>query len=184
MRTFPAHRILVSTRKIRRRKLNEQQAMSSPCSIRNKCKNSKRFDREITNSSSSSSSTRHSLVFRPSVSWIKIVMEPSAWMIWKKSTHRSVRTHPAVVGRRQRRPFLCPGKAPKDAELKSMLEEAQGPINFTMLLTLFGDRLNGTDEENVILNAWKNFDQEGTGHINQKSLREVLTGEGRPEDRT
>jgi Ca2+-binding EF-hand superfamily protein len=75
------------------------------------------------------------------------------------------------------------GKAPKDAELKSMLEEAQGPVNFTMLLTLFGDRLNGTDEENVILNAWKNFDPEGHGHINQKSLREVLTGEGRPEDR-
>jgi hypothetical protein len=24
-----------------------------------------------------------------------------------------------------------------------MLEEAQGPINFTMLLTLFGDRLGG-----------------------------------------
>jgi hypothetical protein len=24
-----------------------------------------------------------------------------------------------------------------------MVEEAQGPINFTMLLTLFGDRLNG-----------------------------------------
>jgi len=75
------------------------------------------------------------------------------------------------------------GKAPKDPELKGMLEEAQGPVNFTMLLTLFGDRLNGTDEENVILNAWKNFDQEGTGLINQKGLREVLTAEGRPEDR-
>jgi len=49
-----------------------------------------------------------------------------------------------------------------------MLEEAQGPVNFTMLLTLFGDRLNGTDEENVILNAWKNFDKEGAGFINQK----------------
>ncbi len=49
-----------------------------------------------------------------------------------------------------------------------MLEEAQGPVNFTMLLTLFGDRLNGTDEENVILNAWKNFDKEGAGTINQK----------------
>jgi Ca2+-binding EF-hand superfamily protein len=78
---------------------------------------------------------------------------------------------------------LILGKAPKDAELKSMLEEAQGPVNFTMLLTLFGDRLNGTDEENVILNAWKNFDKEATGFINQKSLREVLTGEGRAEDR-
>jgi Ca2+-binding EF-hand superfamily protein len=60
------------------------------------------------------------------------------------------------------------GKAPKDAELKAMLEEGQGPVNFTTLLTLFGDRLNGTDEENVILNAWKNFDKEGSGQINQK----------------
>ncbi|CAF3792514.1 unnamed protein product [Rotaria sordida] len=75
------------------------------------------------------------------------------------------------------------GKAPKDAELKAMLEEAQGPVNFTTLLTLYGDRLNGTDEEMVILNAWKNFDVEGTGQINQKHLREILIGEGRPEDR-
>ncbi len=49
-----------------------------------------------------------------------------------------------------------------------MLEEGQGQVNFTTLLTLFGDRLNGTDEENVILNAWKNFDAEGNGQINQK----------------
>ena len=37
------------------------------------------------------------------------------------------------------------GKVPKEAELKAMIEEAQGPINFTMLLTLFGDRLNGKE---------------------------------------
>ena len=49
-----------------------------------------------------------------------------------------------------------------------MLDEAQGPVNFTMILSLFGDRLNGTDEENIILSAWKNFDHEGTGHIHQK----------------
>jgi Ca2+-binding EF-hand superfamily protein len=49
-----------------------------------------------------------------------------------------------------------------------MLDEAQGTVNFTMLLTLFGDRLNGTDDENVILNAWKNFDPNGVGNINQK----------------
>jgi len=70
--------------------------------------------------------------------------------------------------------FLISGKAPKDSELKSMLEEAQGPVNFTMLLTLFGDRLNGTDEENVILNAWKNFDKEGSGFINQKRFNKNL----------
>ena len=35
------------------------------------------------------------------------------------------------------------GKVPKDAELKAMMEEASGPINFTMMLSLYGDRLNG-----------------------------------------
>ena len=35
------------------------------------------------------------------------------------------------------------GRAPKDAELKAMIDEAPGPLNFTMLLTLFGERLNG-----------------------------------------
>jgi len=36
------------------------------------------------------------------------------------------------------------GKVAKDSDLKAMLDEASGPINFTMMLTLFGDRLNGT----------------------------------------
>lgn len=35
------------------------------------------------------------------------------------------------------------GKAPKDSDLKQMLEETGGPVNFSKLLTLFGDRLNG-----------------------------------------
>lgn len=39
--------------------------------------------------------------------------------------------------------FNSLGKVPKDAEIKAMIDEAPGPINFTMLLTLYGDRLNG-----------------------------------------
>ena len=35
------------------------------------------------------------------------------------------------------------GKAPKESELKQMLEETGGPVNFTKLLQLFGDRLHG-----------------------------------------
>lgn len=75
------------------------------------------------------------------------------------------------------------GKVPKEAELKSMIDEAAGPINFTMLLTLFGDRLNGTDEESVILNAFKLFDPNATGQINSRTLRELLVSEGRPDER-
>jgi len=45
------------------------------------------------------------------------------------------------------------GKNPTDQELDAMMNEAPGPINFTMFLTMFGEKLNGTDPEDVIENA-------------------------------
>jgi Ca2+-binding EF-hand superfamily protein len=59
------------------------------------------------------------------------------------------------------------GRIPKDSELQSMIEEASGPINFTMFLSLFGNRLGGTDEEQTILNAFKLYDTEGKGIIHR-----------------
>lgn len=44
-----------------------------------------------------------------------------------------------------------------------MINEAPGPINFTMFLTLFGEKLTGTDPEEVIRNAFQCFDEEGKG---------------------
>lgn len=43
------------------------------------------------------------------------------------------------------------------------MSEAPGPINFTMFLTMFGERLNGTDPEDVIRNAFTCFDEDGSG---------------------
>lgn len=45
------------------------------------------------------------------------------------------------------------------------MNEAPGPINFTMFLTMFGEKLNGTDPEDVIRNAFACFDEEGTGQL-------------------
>merc|ERR1711970_420959 len=42
------------------------------------------------------------------------------------------------------------GKNPTDSELTAMVKQAPGPINFTMFLTMFGEKLNGTDPEDVI----------------------------------
>ena len=36
-----------------------------------------------------------------------------------------------------------------DKFIDDMLTEASGPINFTMFLTLFGEKLAGTDPEDV-----------------------------------
>ena len=75
------------------------------------------------------------------------------------------------------------GRVPKEPELKSMIEEASGPINFTMLLTLFGDRLGGTDEESVIMNAFKLFDRDNKGLMHKDMMRELLTASGKPDER-
>ena len=55
------------------------------------------------------------------------------------------------------------GKNPTDEQLDAMVQEAPGPINFTMFLTLFGDKLSGTDPEDVIVNAFACFDDKHTG---------------------
>lgn len=53
-----------------------------------------------------------------------------------------------------------------------MMNEAPGPINFTMFLTMFGEKLNGTDPEEVIRNAFACFDEEATG----KKLEHTILG--------
>ncbi len=55
------------------------------------------------------------------------------------------------------------GKNPTDLYLDQMIQEAPGPLNFTMFLTLFGEKLNGTDPEEVIKNAFACFDFKNSG---------------------
>ncbi|XP_013795175.1 myosin regulatory light chain 2, smooth muscle minor isoform-like isoform X2 [Apteryx mantelli] len=69
------------------------------------------------------------------------------------------------------------GKNSTDEYLDAMMNEAPGAINFTMFFTMFGEKLNGMDPENVIRNAFACFDEEATGFI-QDYLRELLTTMG------
>uniref|UniRef100_A0A3B3CJ97 Myosin light chain 11 n=1 Tax=Oryzias melastigma TaxID=30732 RepID=A0A3B3CJ97_ORYME len=48
----------------------------------------------------------------------------------------------------------------KNEELEAMIKEASGPINFTVFLTMFGEKLKGADPEDVILSAFKVLDPE------------------------
>ena len=50
-----------------------------------------------------------------------------------------------------------------DEYLDDMMNQAPGAINFTMFLTLFGERLQGTDPEDVIRNAFACFDEANVG---------------------
>ncbi|KHN88395.1 putative myosin regulatory light chain [Toxocara canis] len=74
--------------------------------------------------------------------------------------------------------FASLGKEVKEDFLEKMVSEAPGPINFTMFLTLFGEKLTGTDPEEVIKNAFQCFDEDNSGYLNEDRLRELLTTMG------
>ncbi|KAK7110457.1 myosin regulatory light chain LC-2, mantle muscle-like isoform X3 [Littorina saxatilis] len=70
------------------------------------------------------------------------------------------------------------GRIPPDEELKEMLKEAPGPLNFTMFLNLFGEKLSGTDPEDTIRNAFAMFDDEGKGFLPEDYLKDLLSNMG------
>ncbi|ERE90381.1 glucokinase-like protein [Cricetulus griseus] len=61
-----------------------------------------------------------------------------------------------------------------EEELDAMLQEGKGPINFTVFLTLFGEKLNGTDPEEAILSAFRMFDPSGQGVVNKDEFKQLL----------
>jgi Ca2+-binding EF-hand superfamily protein len=79
-----------------------------------------------------------------------------------------------IIGKSDlRATFDTMGRVANEKELDEMLNEASGPINFTMLLTLFGNRMSGSaDDDDVVVNAFKSFDE--GGKINGEKLRHAL----------
>ncbi|XP_009996728.1 PREDICTED: myosin regulatory light chain 2, ventricular/cardiac muscle isoform [Chaetura pelagica] len=65
----------------------------------------------------------------------------------------------------------------KNEEIDEMIKEAPGPINFTVFLTMFGEKLKGADPEETILNAFKVFDPEGKG-LKSDYIKEMLMTQG------
>ncbi|EDS45595.1 myosin light chain 2 [Culex quinquefasciatus] len=81
-----------------------------------------------------------------------------------------------VIGKNDlRSTFDALGKLVSDKELDEMLGEASGPLNFTQLLTLFANRMSGggTDDDDVVINAFKAFDN--NGRIDGEKFRYALT---------
>lgn len=68
-----------------------------------------------------------------------------------------------IIGKNDlRSTFDQVGKLVADKELDEMVNEAPGPINFTQLLTLFANRMSGgSDEDDVVIAAFKSFDTDG-----------------------
>uniref|UniRef100_A0A8C4NCR1 Myosin light chain 2 n=1 Tax=Eptatretus burgeri TaxID=7764 RepID=A0A8C4NCR1_EPTBU len=59
-------------------------------------------------------------------------------------------------------------------ELDEMIKESPAPINFTVFLTMFGEKLKGSDPEETIMNAFKIFDPEDKGIVNAEEISKML----------
>ncbi len=55
----------------------------------------------------------------------------------------------------------------KDSELKAMVAESKGPLNFQAFLGLFEAKLGSTDSEAALLEAFKLFDFPGSGSLSK-----------------
>jgi Ca2+-binding EF-hand superfamily protein len=74
--------------------------------------------------------------------------------------------------------FSSVGREPSENELKEMLKECPGQLNFTAFLTLFGEKMHGTDPESTLRSAFAMFDREGKGFIPEDYLKDLLTNTG------
>jgi len=83
--------------------------------------------------------------------------------------------HDGIIGKNDlRATFDQVGKLVSEKELDEMVNEAPGPINFTQLLTLFANRMSGgSDDDDVVIAAFKSFDDEG--FIDAEKLSHALT---------
>lgn len=62
--------------------------------------------------------------------------------------------------------FASLGRQPSEKEIQDMLAESpEGPLNFTMFMTMFSEKLHGTDPEDTLRNAFSLFDDKKTGFL-------------------
>lgn len=70
------------------------------------------------------------------------------------------------------------GRNPTEKELKEMLKECPGQLNFTAFLTLFGEKMHGTDSEATFKQAFEQFDPEKKGKLAEEYFKDLLLNVG------
>lgn len=68
----------------------------------------------------------------------------------------------------------------EDKQLKSLLSEVEGQLNFTHFLTLFGEKLHGTDPESTLRDAFVMFDEDKSGKLGEEYVKDLLMNVGDP----
>lgn len=65
-----------------------------------------------------------------------------------------------------------------ESYVEDMIKESPSYINLTMFLTLFGNKLNGTDPDDIFEGAFRLLDTSGSGRIHGGTLEKLLTQTG------
>ncbi|MFH4976633.1 hypothetical protein AB6A40_003342 [Gnathostoma spinigerum] len=66
------------------------------------------------------------------------------------------------------------GSIATQAQIDEMINDAPGPINFTVFLTMFGEKLAGTESESIIASAFQMFDKLESGKLKEDVLIKIL----------
>lgn len=67
----------------------------------------------------------------------------------------------------------------KIEKLEAMVLEAPSAINFTVFLNMLADKLQGTDPEDTLVQAFKILDSENTGVLHKDFVSEMLSTQGK-----
>jgi len=70
------------------------------------------------------------------------------------------------------------GREPDAKVLKEMIAESPGQLNFTHFLTLFGEKMSGTDSETALRDAFIMFDEDGKGKLHEEYIKDLLLNVG------
>lgn len=70
------------------------------------------------------------------------------------------------------------GRELADKDAKEMLKESPKELNFTHFLTLFGEKLHGTDPEAALRDAFKLFDEDNKGVMSEEYVKDLLMNVG------
>lgn len=70
------------------------------------------------------------------------------------------------------------GRDADPKQLKEMVAESPGQLNFTHFLNLFGANVAGTDPEARLKDAFSLFDEEGTGKLDENYVKDLLMNVG------
>jgi myosin regulatory light chain 12 len=70
------------------------------------------------------------------------------------------------------------GRDADPKQLKAMIAESPGQLNFTHFLNLFGSNVAGTDPEARLKDAFSLFDEEGTGKLDENYVKDLLMNVG------